>query len=125
MHAARKLAEHHFAQAEKAVEEYLDGIEDNDRLKEADFLELRKELLTSAVPFYEDFVKARPADAELDANGPCLRAPGVRPASVWVIGSKPCPDYRQALLIFQALWPRFRRPAYRRQQAHCHYQDWP
>src|SRR5262249_11510315 len=66
--AARALAEHRFTQAETSVELYLDGIEDNDRLKEADFLDLRKQLLSSAVPFYEDFVRARPADAELDAR---------------------------------------------------------
>ncbi|MBI3465968.1 MAG: protein kinase [Planctomycetes bacterium] len=67
-HQARALADQRFAQAEQAVEDYLDGIEKNDRLKEADFLDLRKQLLASAVPFYEDFVKAKPGDAPLEAK---------------------------------------------------------
>ena len=120
--AARELAEHHFAQAEKAVEEYLDGIEDNDRLKEADFLDLRKQLLTSAVPFYEDFVKARPADAELDAKrGRAYE----RLASVRRhLGDREqaSADYRQALIIFQTLAAEHPDvPAYRQQQARCHH----
>jgi len=65
--AARELAEYRFIQAEKAVEEYLD-IENNELLKQADFLALRKQLLTSAVPFYEDFVHAKPGDANLEAK---------------------------------------------------------
>jgi len=67
-HTARELAEYRFAQAEKAVEEYLDGIENNEHLKEADFLDLRKRLLMSAVPFYEEFVKQKPGDTALEAK---------------------------------------------------------
>jgi tetratricopeptide (TPR) repeat protein len=66
--SARKLAEYRFTQAEKAVEQYLDGIENNEQLQEADFFELRKQLLTSAVPFYEEFVRQKPGDADLDAK---------------------------------------------------------
>jgi eukaryotic-like serine/threonine-protein kinase len=65
---ARELAEYRFAQAEKAVEEYLDGIEKQERLKEADFLDLRKQLLGSAAPFYEEFVRQKPGDAKLEAK---------------------------------------------------------
>jgi serine/threonine protein kinase len=66
--AARELAEHRFTQAEQAVGKYLDGIEDHPRLKETDFYDLRKELLASAVPFYEEFVASKPGDAELEAK---------------------------------------------------------
>lgn len=66
--SARELAEHRFTQAEQAVGKYLDGIESHPRLLEADFHELRKELLASAIPFYEEFVASKPGDAELEAN---------------------------------------------------------
>ncbi len=66
--AARELAEHRFTQAEQAVGKYLDGIENHPRLQETDFLDLRKELLASAVPFYEEFVASKPGDAELEAK---------------------------------------------------------
>lgn len=66
--AARDLAEQRFAQAEQAVEQYLDGIESNRRLQEADFFDLRKQLLTSAVPFYEEFVASKPSDEKLEAK---------------------------------------------------------
>jgi eukaryotic-like serine/threonine-protein kinase len=120
--AARELADHHFSQAEKAVEEYLDGIEDNDRLKEADFLDLRKRLLSSAVPFYEDFVKARPASAELDAKrGRAYE----RLASVRRhLGDREraSAEYRQALDIFQRLASdRPDVPEHRRLEARCRY----
>jgi serine/threonine-protein kinase len=63
---ARGLAEGNLAIAEQAVEDFLDKIEDHPRLREADFLELRRELLTSAVPFYDEFVKQKPGDADLE-----------------------------------------------------------
>jgi tetratricopeptide (TPR) repeat protein/predicted Ser/Thr protein kinase len=64
--SARELAEFRFTQAERAVEEYLDGIENNEQLKEADFLELRKRLVASAIPFYEEFVQQRPGDKAIE-----------------------------------------------------------
>jgi serine/threonine protein kinase len=63
---ARELAEYRFEQAEKAVDHYLDAIEANEHLKESDFFELRKGLVASAVPFYEDFVRQKPGDRELE-----------------------------------------------------------
>jgi serine/threonine protein kinase/Tfp pilus assembly protein PilF len=65
---ARALADYRFAQAEKAVEEFLDGIENNERLREADFFDLRRQLLTAAIPFYEEFVSQKPGDAALEAK---------------------------------------------------------
>jgi tetratricopeptide (TPR) repeat protein len=64
--AARELAEYRFEQAEKAVDQYLDAIEANEHLKEADFFELRKRLAATAVPFYEDFVRQKPGNRELE-----------------------------------------------------------
>ena len=52
----RLEAEANFAKAREAVDEYLTRVTDDPRLKESDFNELRKQLLETAVPFYEQFV---------------------------------------------------------------------
>ncbi len=61
-------AEKNFALARKAVDETTTKVAENPRLKEADFHALRKELLASAVPFYEEFVQQPGADAALEAE---------------------------------------------------------
>jgi len=66
--ASRELADRRFGQAEQAVAQYLDGIEEQDLLKEANFFELRKTLLLSAIPFYEEFVASRPGDVDLETR---------------------------------------------------------
>jgi tetratricopeptide (TPR) repeat protein len=120
--AARELADFGFAQAEKAVEDYLDGIESNQRLKEADFFDLRKQLLTSAIPFYEGFVRQKPGDATLEAKRGRAHA---RLASLWrLLG-----DQKQALAGYQQSQAIFQRlasdnasvPEYRQEQARSHF----
>jgi len=120
--AARELAEYRFGQAEKAVGDYLDSIENNERLKEADFFDLRKQLLTSAVPFYEDFVRQKPAEASLEAKrgrayqrlGSLRRQLGEREQAV--------ADYQHAQAIFQMLASEFPNiPKYRQEQGRCHH----
>jgi len=103
--SARELADFRFGQAEKAVEEYLDGIENHERLKEADFFELRKQLLTSAVPFYEEFVRQKPGDAALEANRG--RAYGRLGVLRWQMGEhdEAAADIRQMKAIFARLGP--------------------
>jgi len=64
--AARGLAESNLTLAERAVEDFLDKIEEHPRLREADFLDLRRELLASALPFYEEIVQQKPGDANLE-----------------------------------------------------------
>ncbi|HMC10902.1 MAG TPA: tetratricopeptide repeat protein, partial [Pirellulaceae bacterium] len=120
--AARELAEYRFTQAEKAVEEYLDGIESNARLKEADFLDLRKQLLTSAVPFYEEFVRQKPNDAALEAKRG--RAYGRLGQLRGHLGEhqRAESDIRQMMAIFQKLaadFPGFAE--YRQQEARAQH----
>ncbi len=52
------LAEANQAKARKAVDQFLNEITEDSRLKEADFLNLRRSLLESAVPFYEELSAA-------------------------------------------------------------------
>jgi serine/threonine-protein kinase len=113
---ARELAEYRFAQAEKAVEDYLDGIENDERLKEADFFDLRKQLLASAVPFYEDFVQARPGDAALEAKRG--RAYGRLALVRRQVGEyeRAAADFRQMQAIFQKLAGEFPSVAQHRQE---------
>jgi eukaryotic-like serine/threonine-protein kinase len=119
--AARELAEIRFTQAEMAVGEYLDGIENNERLKEADFFDLRKQLLASAIPFYEEFVRQKPSDAVLEAKrgqayirlASLRRDLGEREQAI--------ADYRRAQAIFQKLAADFPSVLeYRQRQAQSH-----
>jgi serine/threonine protein kinase/tetratricopeptide (TPR) repeat protein len=61
-------ADQNLARARKAVKDYLTKVADNRLLKEADFHELRRALLESAIPFYEEFVKQKSDDPELEAE---------------------------------------------------------
>jgi tetratricopeptide (TPR) repeat protein/predicted Ser/Thr protein kinase len=117
--AARALAEYRFDQAEKAVEEYLDGVENDEQLKGADFYELRKRLVSSALPFYEDFVRQKPGDAALEAK---------RGRAYGRLGfiRKEMGEHRQAAEDFQRMRDIFQRlgtadPAARRELARSHY----
>jgi serine/threonine protein kinase/tetratricopeptide (TPR) repeat protein len=62
---SRVQAEANFSRARDAVDQYLNRVTDNPRLKEADFHELRKQLLETAVPFYEQFVAQKSEDQKL------------------------------------------------------------
>jgi serine/threonine protein kinase/tetratricopeptide (TPR) repeat protein len=64
---AHRRAEENFNLARKAVEETVTKLAEEPRLKEADFHELRRELLASAVPFYEELVLRQSNDPNLDA----------------------------------------------------------
>jgi serine/threonine-protein kinase len=52
---AREQAQKNFALAVQAVEDYLSGVADNDRLKEKDLEPLRRDLMRSAQAFYRRF----------------------------------------------------------------------
>jgi tetratricopeptide (TPR) repeat protein len=64
----RALAEENLQLAEQAVDGYLTRVAEDARLKQDDFLNLRTELLETAVPFYERFAKQKPGDAQSEAN---------------------------------------------------------
>lgn len=60
---ARGLAEQNFDAAQGAVQQYLISIDDSEKLDQADFSELKRELLTSAKPFLERLRDQPTADA--------------------------------------------------------------
>jgi serine/threonine-protein kinase len=64
----KKRADDNFAKAKKAVENYLTKVADHPKFRENDLHGLRKELLQTAVPFYDDFVKQNDSDPALQAD---------------------------------------------------------
>ena len=62
---ARQEADINFHLARKAVEDSITKVAAEPRLKQSDFHDLRRDLLASAVPFYEEFVKQRANTPEL------------------------------------------------------------
>jgi serine/threonine-protein kinase len=66
--AAKEQADQNFRLARKAVDDTITKVAETKRLKEADFHLLRKELLSSAVPFYEEFVQQKRDDPKLEAE---------------------------------------------------------
>ncbi len=65
---ARKEAEANFKMAQQAVDDYLTNVSENTLFKEQDTLDirnLRQDLLKSALPFYERFLKERSHDPQL------------------------------------------------------------
>jgi serine/threonine protein kinase len=59
-------ADQNLDRARKAVRDYLTAAANNRLLKEADFSNLRRELLESALGYYEEFVKQKSDDPELE-----------------------------------------------------------
>jgi tetratricopeptide (TPR) repeat protein len=56
------------SQALAAVDTYLSAVNEDPRLRAHDLEDLRKQLLQSALPFYQDFVRRRPNDPYLRAQ---------------------------------------------------------
>jgi tetratricopeptide (TPR) repeat protein len=61
-------ADRNLSSARQAVEKFLRKTSDNPLLKSADFQNLRTELLESAIPFLEDFVRQSQSDPNLEAE---------------------------------------------------------
>jgi serine/threonine protein kinase/tetratricopeptide (TPR) repeat protein len=61
-------ADRNLAYAKKAVRDYLTATAADPRLKTADFQNLRKDLLATAVPFFEEFVRQKADDPQLEAE---------------------------------------------------------
>jgi len=118
---SRGEAHANFLKARDAVEKYLTRVTDHPRLNESDFQSLRKELLETAMPFYEDLAKTGSSD------------PGVCSDQAWALGkladlyqslgekSKAEAAFRQVLQIDERLVADFpENPAYREALAlHC------
>jgi serine/threonine-protein kinase len=64
----RDRAERNFGLAKRAVEDTITKVAQNPLLQRADFHDLRKQLLVSAVPYYQVFVKQQSDDPELEAE---------------------------------------------------------
>jgi serine/threonine-protein kinase len=64
----KERADGNLAKARKAVEDYCTHVADDERLKQADFYGLRKKLLQTAVPYYQEFVRQRGDHPELKAE---------------------------------------------------------
>jgi serine/threonine protein kinase len=62
----RLVADANYAKARQAVDDFFVKVTEHPKLNAADFHALRKELLASALPFYEEFVKQRQDDPELE-----------------------------------------------------------
>jgi tetratricopeptide (TPR) repeat protein len=64
----KERADENLLRARKAVKDYLTEAAGNRLLKEADFHDLRRKLLESAIPFYQEFLKQQTDDPELEAE---------------------------------------------------------
>jgi tetratricopeptide (TPR) repeat protein len=64
---ARQRADRNFKTAKDAVENYLSKVTDNPNLTQADFHQLRKELLETALPFFQKLVEQESFDPDLRA----------------------------------------------------------
>lgn len=61
------MAQENFQLANDAVNKFLNTVTDNPKLNEQDFFELRKELLETALPFFQKFAQERGGDSESEA----------------------------------------------------------
>jgi serine/threonine protein kinase len=118
---ARREADANFQLARKAVEETVTKVAEEPQLKEADFHDLRRRLMTSAVPFYEEFVKQRRDDPKLEAERgqAYLRLARLRSDMREVKAARA--DGEQARAIFARLVEKYSgEPDYRQQLATAH-----
>jgi serine/threonine protein kinase/tetratricopeptide (TPR) repeat protein len=65
---AKQRAEANFALANEAVEKYLGTVTNNRKLKQADFHDLRKKLLESAIPFFQKLTEQKSDDPDVEAG---------------------------------------------------------
>jgi eukaryotic-like serine/threonine-protein kinase len=64
----KERADKNLARARRAVQQYLLKTSDSPHLKSSDLHSLRKELLETAIPFYQEFVRQDQDDPELEAE---------------------------------------------------------
>jgi serine/threonine-protein kinase len=119
---AKVQAEEHFTLAQQAVDRYLNAVTEDKRLKEQDFFELRKKLLETAVPFYEQLAEAKAGDPQQQAA--CGRAYYrlARLRSQLAEQGAARADYERARAVFaQLVADHPTVPDYRRELARCHH----
>jgi serine/threonine protein kinase/tetratricopeptide (TPR) repeat protein len=117
----KERADQNLVRARQAVKEHLTLTAGNQRLKEGDFHELRRNLLESAIPFYEEFVKQKSDD-------PALEVERGRAYGDLALVREELGQFDQALSaherrrdIFEGLVARFpSKPAYRQELANSY-----
>jgi tetratricopeptide (TPR) repeat protein len=107
MRRQKERATHNLAKAREAVEQYLRKTAMHPRLRAGDFADLRKELLATAVPFFEEFVVQTKDDPALEADRG--RAYGELAFARLEMGQheQALADYQQSLAIYAGLAGRF------------------
>jgi serine/threonine protein kinase len=114
-------AQANFELAKDAVDKYLQRITNHPKLNEKDFFQLRKELLETALPFYQKFVEERSDDPELEAarGRVYLQLGGVRTAMGEIEAAQA--NYEEMRTIFTKLVADFpSTPSYRQELAASH-----
>jgi serine/threonine protein kinase/tetratricopeptide (TPR) repeat protein len=120
---ARQRADRNFALAKDAVEKYLSQVTDNPKLTQADFHQLRKELLETAVPFFQQLVEQESPDPELRAARGQAYHRLARLRDVMGDREAALADGRRALEILEPLAEAFSAvPRYRQALAQSYYQ---
>jgi tetratricopeptide (TPR) repeat protein len=118
----RRQADTNFRFALQAVDDYCTKVAQDERLKEKDLEPLRKELLQTAVLFYQEFVREHAADPAVRAE---LGSAYTRLASLTADIGEPAKAigfYQQALAVWEELaGANPAEPSYQDRQASCHY----
>ncbi|HVJ81354.1 MAG TPA: serine/threonine-protein kinase, partial [Planctomycetia bacterium] len=96
-------ADDNLLKARGAVKEFLTKVTEDPQLNSSDFFDLRKRLLSSALPFYQEFVSQRRAEPLLEAERAAAFAELARVRTE--IGELPAAlaDFDQALEIYSRL----------------------
>jgi serine/threonine protein kinase/tetratricopeptide (TPR) repeat protein len=120
--AQRQRADLNYQLARQAVENYLSKVTDNERLKEADLHAMRKELLESALPFYEKFAQQEGDDPEQAAERGRAFYRLAQVCDLLGEDEKARADFRLMETIFaQLVASHSDAPEYRRYLALCRY----
>jgi serine/threonine protein kinase/tetratricopeptide (TPR) repeat protein len=119
---AKERAEANFALANDAVGHYLGAVTDAPEMKQADFTRLRKHLLESALPFYENLAAQKSDDPAVEAakGHAHFRLAKIR----MLLGENEAAlqDVESTLAIFARLHKEFpEEPAYRHDLARGHH----
>jgi serine/threonine protein kinase/tetratricopeptide (TPR) repeat protein len=119
--AEKSRADENLALARRAVNDFLTRVANNARLQEADFHELRRSLLESAIPFYQQFLNQKSDDPKLEVERG--RAYGDLADVRQQLGEldQALDAVQHRLAVFDALVGRFpSNPAYRHELANSH-----
>lgn len=118
----RIRAEENFDAARQAVEQYLVSVTENEKLTEADFSDLRKELLQSAAPFFERLKDQNPGDVGVESSraNAFYRLASLQQESADLSDARA--NFEQAIVAYRRLENEYPdTPDYRLQRGRCHF----